>query len=210
MNRNENFNKTLKNLIIPIISFFSSVVLFLVFINPYNEYLAEFDNMRGELISTNKILENNLNVLQQATQNKDKLQKLDKDLISLIPDNANPSDLVGFIEKKATEFRFRSIDENRSVTSSENDKKKLIEVRFNGRSPGMYSSINFLKSLVLNNSKLVKVVKLELTNVPNELFTRVSFNALSIYSPNPNKLNIETPIENLFQDPNFVNLLKNY
>jgi hypothetical protein len=117
---------------------------------------------------------------------------------------------VGFIEKKATEFRFRSIDENRSVTSSENDKKKLIEVRFNGRSPGMYSSINFLKSLVLNNSKLVKVVKLELTNVPNELFTRVSFNALSIYSPNPNKLNIETPIENLFQDPNFVNLLKNY
>jgi len=210
MNRNENFNKTLKNLIIPIISFFSSVVLFLVFINPYNEYLAEFDNMRGELISTNKILENNLNVLQQATQNKDKLQKLDKDLISLIPDNANPSDLVGFIEKKATEFRFRSIDENRSVTSSENDKKKLIEVRFNGRSPGMNSSINFLKSLVLNNSKLVKVVKLELTNVPNELFTRVSFNALSIYSPNPNKLNIETPIENLFQDPNFVNLLKNY
>lgn len=205
-----NLSKTLKNLVIPIVSLISCIALFLIFITPYDEYVADFSRMKSNLETTNNNLSSNLKILEQTRQNKDKINKLKNSLVSLVPDTANPSDLVGLIDKNSNEYRFRTVDENRSMGNPENDKNKLMEVRFNGKSPGMNSSINFLKSLLINKSKLVKIIKLELTNVPEELFTRVSFNAFSIYASPPVKESIETPLEDLFADPEFMKILGTY
>jgi hypothetical protein len=202
--------KTLKNLITPLVCLIVSLVLYFVFISPYNSYKSTFENLKSDYERSISNLNSNLVVLKKASENKEKLEKLSPALKSLVPDTANASDLVGLIDKEANNFRFRSVDENRNITSNENDAKKLIEVRFNGRSPGMASSINFLKKLATNNEKLIKITRLELTNIPEELFTRVSFNAFSIYSSTAPKTNIEDPLLNVFEDSKFNSLVSSF
>jgi hypothetical protein len=210
MNISETLLKTLNHLLIPIISLVLSLVLYFVFINPYNSYSASFDAMMNSYEKSNQELENNLKVLNQASEKKEKLEKFNSNLRSLVPDSANPSDVVGMIDKNANNLKFRTIDENRSISSQENDKKRLIEVRFNGRSPGIATSINFLKSLTTDRGKLIKITKVELTNIPEELFTRVSFNAYSIFAPPAVNVAVETPIQNVFADEKFVKLLDSF
>jgi len=185
-------------------------VLYFVFIRPYTVYADSFLDLKSKNELSIKTLTNNLEIIQKASENKEKLQKFDTALVSLVPESANASDLVGLIDRNANEFRLRTVDENRNITNQDNDKKRLIEVRFNGKAPGMGSSINFLKSMVTNNQKLIKISKLELTNVPEELYTRISFNAFSIYaSPTPS-YTIETPIEDLFLDTKFNEMLNSF
>ncbi len=202
--------KTLKNLVIPLICLLLSLVLYFVFINPYNTYRDSFQDLSNGYTKSIDTLKKNIEILKKASENKEKLVKLEPALKSLVPDSANASDLVGLIDKQANTFRFRNIDENRNITSNENDAKKLIEVRFNGRSPGMASSINFLKSLANSKEKLIKITRLELTNIPEELFTRVSFNAFSLYASPAPRTTTETPLENVFEDQKFIDLLNSF
>jgi hypothetical protein len=206
----DSFVKILKNLIFPFVSALISIVLFFIFINPFYTYRDSFESLKLENEQTISVLTNNLKILEQVSANREKLDKLSPALKSLIPDSANASDLVGLIDKEANNFRFRSIEENRNVTGVENDQKRLIEVRFNGRSPGMVSSINFLNSLNTNQEKIIKISTLELTNVPDELYTRVSFNAFSIYASPLPRTSVETPLINLFENPKFNNLLNSF
>jgi hypothetical protein len=210
MNLSDAALKTLKNLIVPFVSFILILVLYFIFIGPYSTYAFSFPELKSKNELSIKILTTNLEIIQKASENKEKLQKLDTSLISLVPDSANASDLVGLIDKNANEYRLRTVDENRNVTNQENDKNRLIEVRFNGKAPGMGSSINFLKSMVTNNQKLIKISKLDLTNVPEELYTRISFNAFSIYSSPIPAYSTETPIENIFEDKKFIDLLNTF
>lgn len=210
MNFSETLLKTLNHLLIPIISFVLSLVLFFIFINPYNSYSSSFEQMKSSYEKTNQELKDNLVLLNQASTKKEKLEKFNSNLKSLVPDSANPSDVVGMIDKNANNLKFRAIDENRSISSQENDRKKLIEVRFNGRSPGIATSINFLKSLATDRNKLIKITKVELTNIPEELFTRVSFNAYSIFATPVSTVTIETPIDNVFADEKFVKILDSF
>jgi len=177
MNYSESLNKILKNLLFPLISFLVIVVLYFVFINPYFTYQSNFESIKNGYEKSNETLKENLILLEKVNSDIEKLRKLETGLISLVPDSANPSDLVGLIEKTSTEFRFGSVDENRNITSIENDKKQLIQVSFNGKSPGIVSSVSFIKSLLSSKTKLIKITKLQLTNNPEELHTRVSFNA---------------------------------
>jgi len=202
--------KTLKNLVIPLICVLLSLVLYFVFINPYNTYRDSFQDLSNGYTKSIDTLKKNIEILKKASENQEKLVKLEPALKSLVPDSANASDLVGLIDKQANTFRFRNIDENRNITSNENDAKKLIEVRFNGRSPGMASSINFLKSLANSKEKLIKITRLELTNIPEELFTRVSFNAFSLYASPAPRTTTETPLENVFEDQKFIDLLNSF
>lgn len=202
--------KTLKNLVIPLICLLLSLVLYFVFINPYNTYRDSFQDLSNGYTKSIDTLKKNIEILKKASENKEKLVKLEPALKSLVPDSANASDLVGLIDKQANTFRFRNVDENRNITSNENDAKKLIEVRFNGRSPGMASSINFLKSLANSKEKLIKITRLELTNIPEELFTRVSFNAFSLYASPAPRTTTETPLENVFEDQKFIDLLNSF
>lgn len=203
-------NKLLKKLIFPVSSLIISLSLYFIFINSYLKNLATFDETKVNHENSINTLKSNLAVLETAEQKKDKILKLDDGLKSLIPESANPSDTVGLVGKKSEEFRFRTVDENRSVNSPENTKNNLIEIRFNGRSPGMASSISFINSLVRSKVKLIKLTSLELTNVPDELYTRVSFNAFSIFSPSIPNFSMETPLENVFEDEKFMNMLNNF
>lgn len=202
--------KTLKNLVIPLICLLLSLVLYFVFINPYNTYRDSFQDLSNGYTKSIDTLKKNIEILKKASENKEKLVKLEPALKSLVPDSANASDLVGLVDNQANTFRFRNVDENRNITSNENDAKKLIEVRFNGRSPGMASSINFLKSLANSKEKLIKITRLELTNIPEELFTRVSFNAFSLYASPAPRTTTETPLENVFEDQKFIDLLNSF
>jgi hypothetical protein len=181
-----------------------------VFISPYNSYKDSFGELSLGYNKSIDTLNKNIEVLKKASENKEKLSKLEPALKSLVPDSANASDLVGLVDNEANNFRFRNVDENRNITSTENDSKKLIEVRFNGRSPGMASSINFLKSLTNSKEKLIKITRLELTNIPEELFTRVSFNAFSLYASPAPKSTIESPLDNVFEDSKFNELLNSF
>lgn len=202
--------KTLKNLIIPFVSLLLSLVLYFIFISPFNTYRNSFQDLSNSYAKSIDTLKKNIEILKKASENKDKLSKLEPALKSLVPDSANASDLVGLIDNQANTFRFRNVDENRNITSTENDSKKLIEVRFNGRSPGMASSINFLKSLSSSKEKLIKITRLELTNIPEELFTRVSFNAFSLYASPAPRTTVDTPLDNVFEDQKFNELLNSF
>jgi len=207
MNISETLLKTLKHLIFPLISLLISLVLYFVFISPFSSYISSFETLRQSYEKSNSNLQANIKVLEKVRNNQENILKLQENLKSLVPESANPSEITGLIDNQADAFRFRSTDENRSITSAENDRNKLIEVRYNGRSPGVASSINFLKALTINNEKLIKITRLELTNNPEELFTRISFNAFSIFSQATPKVSNETPIIDLFEDSNFMKLL---
>lgn len=210
MKINENLLKTIKNLIFPSVSLIISLVLYFVFVVPFNNYQNSFPALKSDYENSIKILSSNLIVLKKANESSEKLSKLLPILRSLVPDSANPSDIVGEIINNASESRLRSVDENRSITNPENDKKKLMEVRFNGRFPGMASSISFLKEIATSKEKLIKISRLELTNIPEELFTRVSFNAFSIYAGATPKKPFESPIEDLFSDSKFMELFNSF
>lgn len=210
MNISETLLKTLNHLIIPIVSMILSLILFFVFINPYNNYLASFDEMKSGYETSINTISKNLAILKRSRDDFSKLEKFDMSLKSLVPDTANPSELVGLIDSKTEEFRFRTIDENRSVTSRENDRNFLIEVRFNGSSPGIVSTNNFLKSLLTDKTKLFKITSLQITNIPEELTTRVSFSAFSIYAPPFPQFSLETPLENVYADEKFTSLLETF
>lgn len=210
MNTSESLNKVLKNLIFPFISLLVSIILYFVFINPYFTYEANFENLKLSLEDSIKVLTSNLATLEKGNEDTAKLENLNTGLKSLVPDSANPSDLVGLIGDKSTEFRFSNVEENRNISSPENDTSRLIQVSFNGRSPGIVSSVNFIKDLTNSQEKLIKITKLELTNNPEELFTRVSFNAFSIYASPVPAYNSETPLVNNFDDAKFIELLNTF
>lgn len=210
MNNSETINKILKNLIFPFVSILVIIALYFVFINPYFNYQRNFESIKSGYENSNEILKTNLALLEKVNSSAEKLAKLDIALQSLVPDTANPSDLVGLIDKTSSEFRFGSVDENRNITSIENDRNQVIQVSFNGKSPGIVSSVGFIKSLATSKTKLIKITKLQLTNNPEELHTRVSFNAFSIYA-NPVPLSTpETPIVDYFEDPKFIELLNSF
>jgi hypothetical protein len=210
MNYSNTLNKILKNLLAPFLCFLTSITLYFIFISPYFSYLGNFDSMKSGYENSIKTLSNNLSILDKVSQNLSKLEKMDTALKSLVPDSANPSDLVGLIDKTSTDFRFGSVEENRNISSSENDKNQLIQVSFNGKSPGIVSSVSFIKSLLNSELKLIKITQLQLTNNPEELHTRVSFNAFSVFAPPLPAYTSETPLDDFFVDSNFNEFLNSF
>lgn len=204
MNIKIDFSKILNDLIIPLISLTLILVLFFIFINPYLNLNRSFKTDKPML--EKEILDLNLKkgILSKTKAESDKLKKYESILNSLVPNDANASDLVGVLDQLSRGTNFSTVEENKNIVSNENSKKRLNEVKFNGKTAGMTSAVAFIEKVTSYPTKIFNISKLEITNNFDERFTRVSFSALSAYNPDKAILNIEAPISDLLNDKIFI------
>jgi hypothetical protein len=112
--------------------------------------------------------------------------------------------LVGVLDTLSRVNNFSVVEENKNVVSPENAKKKISEVRFNGKTAGMLSAVNFISEVTYFPTKVFNITKLEITNNYDDKFTRVSFNAISNYNPDKAVINIEASVTDYLNNKSFV------
>jgi hypothetical protein len=198
------FSKLLNDLIIPIISLAITLILYFIFIGPYLSLNSSFkkDKITFEGMITN--LEVKKKILIDTRANLETLKKYEARLNSLVPTDANASDLVGVLDTLSRVNNFSVVEENKNVVSPENAKKRISEVRFNGKTAGMLSAVNFISEVTYFPTKVFKITKLEITNNYDDKFTRVSFNAISNYNPDKAVENIEAVVTDYLNNKSFI------
>jgi len=208
MNLKIDFSKLLNDLIIPIVSLTLILVLYFVFINPYLTLNRSFKTDKPML--EKEILDLNLKkeILIRTKSESEKLKKYETLLNSLVPNDANASDLVGVLDVLSRSTNFSTVEENKNIVSNENSKKRLNEVKFNGKTAGMTSAVAFIEKVTGYPTKIFNISKLEITNNFDEKFTRVSFSALSAYNPDKAVLNIEAPVIDFLNDKVFLDQME--
>ena len=208
MNLKIDFSKLLNDLIIPIVSLTLILVLYFVFINPYLTLNRSFKTDKPML--EKEILDLNLKkeILIRTKSESEKLKKYETLLNSLVPNDANASDLVGVLDVLSRSTNFSTVEENKNIVSNENSKKRLNEVKFNGKTAGMTSAVAFIEKVTCYPTKIFNISKLEITNNFDEKFTRVSFSALSAYNPDKAVLNIEAPVIDFLNDKVFLDQME--
>jgi hypothetical protein len=198
------FSKLLNDLIIPIITFSLSLILYFIFIGPYLSLSSSFKKDKPEFEQMISTLEAKKEVLANSRSNIDTLKKYESRLNSLVPTDANASDLVGVLDTLSRVNNFTVVEENKNVVSNENSKKRINEVRFNGKTAGMLSAVKYISEVTNYPTKVFNITKLEITNNYDEKFTRVSFNAVSHYNPDKGVASIETPVKDYLNNKAFV------
>lgn len=208
MNLKIDFSKLLNDLIIPIVSLTLILVLYFVFINPYLTLNRSFKTDKPML--EKEILDLNLKkeILIRTKSESEKLKKYETLLNSLVPNDANASDLVGVLDVLSRSTNFSTVEENKNIVSNENSKKRLNEVKFNGKTAGMTSAVAFIEKVTGYPTKIFNISKLEITNNFDEKFTRVSFSALSSYNPDKAVQNIEAPVIDFLNDKVFLDQME--
>lgn len=198
------FSKLLNDLIIPIISVTITLILYFIFIGPYLTLNSTFKKDKIDFEAMITGMEVKKKILADTRSNLATLQKYESRLTSLVPTDANASDLVGVLDTLSRVNNFSVVEENKNVVSPENAKKKISEVRFNGKTAGMLSAVNFISEVTYFPTKVFNITKLEITNNYDDKFTRVSFNAISNYNPDKAVINIEASVTDYLNNKSFV------
>jgi hypothetical protein len=198
------FSKLLNDLIIPIISLTISLILFFIFIGPFLSLNSSFKKDKVDFEVMIADLETKKKILENTRANLETLKKYETRLNSLVPTDANASDLVGVLDTLSRVNNFTVVEENKNVVSPENAKKRISEVRFNGKTAGMLSAVNYISEVYGYPTKVFNITKLEITNNYDEKFTRVSFNAISNYNPDKGVVNVESPVVDFLSNKAFI------
>ncbi len=198
------FSKLLNDLIIPIISVTITLILYFIFIGPYLTLNSTFKKDKIDFEAMITGMEAKKKILADTRSNLETLKKYESRLTSLVPTDANASDLVGVLDTLSRVNNFSVVEENKNVVSPENAKKKISEVRFNGKTAGMLSAVNFISEVTYFPTKVFNITKLEITNNYDDKFTRVSFNAISNYNPDKAVINIEASVTDYLNNKSFV------
>ncbi len=198
------FSKLLNDLIIPIISVTITLILYFIFIGPYLTLNSTFKKDKIDFEAMITGMEAKKKILSDTRSNLETLKKYESRLTSLVPTDANASDLVGVLDTLSRVNNFSVVEENKNVVSPENAKKKISEVRFNGKTAGMLSAVNFISEVTYFPTKVFNITKLEITNNYDDKFTRVSFNAISNYNPDKAVINIEASVTDYLNNKSFV------
>ena len=198
------FSKLLNDLIIPIISVTITLILYFIFIGPYLTLNSTFKKDKIDFEAMITGMEAKKKILSDTRSNLETLKKYESRLTSLVPTDANASDLVGVLDTLSRVNNFSVVEENKNVVSPENAKKKISEVRFNGKTAGMLSAVNFISEVTYFPTKVFNITKLEITNNYDDKFTRVSFNAISNYNPDKAIINIEASVTDYLNNKSFV------
>lgn len=196
--------KLLNELIIPIISLTITLILYFIFIGPYLSLNSSFKKDKIDFEAMITGMEVKKKILVDTRTNLETLKKYEARLNSLVPTDANASDLVGVLDTLSRVNNFSVVEENKNVVSPENTKKKISEVRFNGKTAGMLSAVNFISEVTYFPTKVFNITKLEITNNYDDKFTRVSFNAVSNYNPDKAVVNIEAGVTDYLNNKSFV------
>ena len=204
MNLKIDFSKLLNDLIIPLISLTLILVLFFVFINPYLTLSRTFKTDKPMLEKETLDLSLKKDILTRTKAESEKLRKYESVLNSLVPNDANASDLVGVLDILSRATNFSTVEENKNIVSNENSKKRLNEVKFNGKTTGMTSAVTFIEKVTSYPTKIFNINKLEITKNFDDKFTRVSFSALSAYNPDKAVVNVDSPVVDYLNDKDFL------
>ena len=200
----------LKYFIFPIISLISITIIYFVLILPYLNIKNELDNNRDQKKAQIQKFEAKLTVLRAIRLNKNEVQKYRDALNNLVPSDESPAPLVGVLDATASKFNFSRVDENKNVADQALTNQGFIEVRFNGRTAGALSALNFISSLNRGKDKLINLRNIELYDDRDNRYYRVSFISRTVFNKNKPVASLETPAYDILNDENFKNFMKNY
>ena len=200
--------KFLKDSAITLVCTSIILVMYFIFIGPYLNLNKEFKTEKEILDGQISSLEAKKDILSNSRKKIDVLRKYDAQLNSLVPSDSNASDLVGVLDILSRTNNFTVVEENKNAVSTENSKKRLNEVRFNGKTIGMTSAVKFISDASNYPTKIFNIVKLEITNNFEEKFTRVSFNAFSSYNPDKAVVSVDAPVVDYLNNKSFVDTME--
>jgi len=192
-----------KSLIIPFVCIIVSITLYAIFISPY-AYIQDISGSTKESLSKDiSILERNRQILIQSREQKESLEKVSNQLTKYVSPNPDPAFVSGILQDYALQTNFTLVDENRNVESEASEARTIIQVRFNGRTIGVTSAVNFLNLINSTKDSLYAIRNLEIFRNQDEDFTRVSFLTQTIFDSSVAKLDILSPIPNILEREDF-------
>jgi len=200
----------LKYLIFPVISIISMVFMYILVISPYLSLKSDFENSMASKEALYSKLENKVVVLKKARSDSANLKKYQDKLIQLVPNEETPAVLVGLLDSTSSETGFTRIDENKNVVDQNNEKKGLIEVKFNGRTVGPLSAKNFVEKLNNSKNKIINLRGIELYDDSENRYLRVSFTATTIFTKAKVSVLPEEPVIDIFNDSKFIENMSPY
>jgi Tfp pilus assembly protein PilO len=200
----------LKYLIFPIISIISMVFMYVLVISPYLSLKSDFENSMASEEALYSKLENKVVVLKKARSDSANLKKYQDKLVQLVPNEETPAVLVGLLDSTSSETGFTRIDENKNVVDQNNEKKGLIEVKFNGRTVGPLSAKNFVEKLNNSKNKIINLKGIELYDDSENRYLRVSFTATTIFTKTKVSVIPEEPVIDIFNDNKFIENMSLY
>lgn len=200
----------LKYLIFPIISIASMIVMYVLVISPYLTLKSDFENSMASKDALYSKLETKLLVLKKARSDSANLKKYQEKLTQLVPNEETPAVLVGILDSTSSETGFTRIDENKNVVDQNNEKKGLIEVKFNGRTVGPLSAKNFVEKLNNSKNKIINLKGIELYDDSENRYLRVSFTAATIFTKTKVSVLAEEPVIDIFNDSKFIENMSPY
>ena len=200
----------LKYLIFPVISIISMIVMYVLVISPYLSLKSDFENSMASKEALYSKLENKVVVLKKARSDSANLKKYQDKLIQLVPNEETPAVLVGLLDSTSSETGFTRIDENKNVVDQNNEKKGLIEVKFNGRTVGPLSAKNFVEKLNNSKNKIINLKGIELYDDSENRYLRVSFTATTIFTKAKVSVLPEEPVIDIFNDSKFIENMSPY
>jgi len=192
-----------KSLIIPFVCIIVSITLYAIFISP-SAYIQDISGSTKESLSKDiSILERNRQILIQSREQKESLEKVSNQLTKYVSPNPDPAFVSGILQDYALQTNFTLVDENRNVESEASEARTIIQVRFNGRTIGVTSAVNFLNLINSTKDSLYAIRNLEIFRNQDEDFTRVSFLTQTIFDSSVAKLDILSPIPNILEREDF-------
>jgi len=200
----------LKYFIYPIICLISITIIYFVLILPYLSLKNELDSTRQ--LKNNQIqnYENKLAILQSARKDKAELQKYKDILNEIVPTDESPAPLVGYLDMISGKFNFSKIDENKNIADQPLLNQGYIEVRFNGRTAGPLSALNFIKEINNNSNKLINIRNIELFDDRDSKYYRISFISRTIFNKTKPVVSLDSNVYDIMRDHNFLNFIKNF
>ncbi len=210
MSDKKDFTIYLKYFIFPVIFITLIAIINLLLIMPYLNIKSELDSTRDgkNLQITN--YQTKLNILQNARDKADDLNRYEEKMVELVPNDESPAPLVANLGAEAEKFNFNKIDENKNIADQNLSNQGVIEVRFNGRTVGPLSALNYLTSLNSNKGKIINIRDLELFDDRDNKYYRVSFVARTVFNKTKVQSSIDAPINDILNDMKFTDFINRY
>lgn len=196
--------KYLKYMIIPFISITTMIVMYVLVISPYLTLVSDFENSVSSKETLYLKLENKLAILKRVRNDSSNLKSYQEKLIQLVPSEETPAVLVGLLDSISAQTGFTKIDENKNVVDQNNEKKGLIEVKFNGRTVGPLSAKNFVEKLNNSKNKIINLKSIELYDDKENKYLRVSFTAMTIFTKFKASVLADEPVIDIINDTKFI------
>lgn len=207
MNLKINFSKLLLDLLLPILSLMLIVIMYFIFIGPYLTNRSTISSQESSLNEKIKLLEEKKAVLENARENRSKLESYRSSLNKIVPDDANASDLVGVLDVLSKANSFTNVEENKNVISNENTRRRVVEIRFNGRTQSVATALKFLEDVYKYPGKQFSLNRVELTANPEERFSRISFNSYSPFNPDRVSYMPDSPVNDILSNKSITETL---